>query len=138
MHFENETIIITDPCYFIKNEFWDSGWYEDCDFESLGIKGIATDTIYGDWSCTTYDTDTCKKIGNFCADAGMVAVASLKDVLKHNPQFDNDIKKDWVVTVIENFTGDVNFKYDVDEDDYDYVYVEGRGNINFKTSQSGF
>ena len=51
-------IIITDPCYIIKeinSEDWDK-----CDFgdnmEVLGINHyISESTIYGDWSCTTWD-----------------------------------------------------------------------------------
>lgn len=48
------TIIITDPCYITKSKDWDG---QDTDFSKLGITNyIAEDTIYGDWSCTTYST----------------------------------------------------------------------------------
>lgn len=63
-------IIITDPCYICK----DSDWHRcNCGYnmEILGINTyICRDTIYGDWPCTTFNSDTGKDIGAFCADAG--------------------------------------------------------------------
>ena len=51
--------------------------------EVLGIKNyICRDTLYGDWSCTTYNSDTHEKLGEFCADSGMVGVYLLDEVLK--------------------------------------------------------
>ena len=48
------TIIITDPCYIIKDEDWDRC---DCggNVKCLGFENcICEDTIYGDWTCFTY------------------------------------------------------------------------------------
>lgn len=172
VHFENEDIIITDPCYVIrenpypcpplKSEESDNTEYgmdtklivdrddpyykweeenndwEKCncgiDMERLGITNyIARDTIYGDWSCTVYNADTKEEMGNFCADSGMVAVFSLKEVLKYNPDFDYYINRLWTTATIKNFTGDVHFA--VSEHD---VSVVGKGNVNFVTEQTGF
>lgn len=51
-------IIITDPCYIIKDDSddWDKcGWGE-----SMGVLGFTTyiseSTLYGDWSCSTWST----------------------------------------------------------------------------------
>lgn len=68
-------IIITDPCYVIKN----NDEYDDCGLRHYMYR----DTIYGDWSCTTFDTDSGEPIGNFCADAGLVAVMQLDEVLEY-------------------------------------------------------
>lgn len=154
IHFENEDIIITDPCYIIKenkmpddikhpkytegmdmdeyqkavdeyykkvNEYDD---WKKCDYgdnmEILGIKNYKTrDTLYGDWSCTVYNTDTSEAIGNFCADAGMVGVFSLKEVLEYNPNFDWHINRKWTTALIKNFTGDVWFEVKHTEGTYD-------------------
>lgn len=140
MKVENKTIIITDPCYII-NKKQDSDW-EKCDFgdnmEALGIDNyICRSTGYGDWSCTTYDSDSGKEIGKFCADAGLVAVFILDEVLAYNPEFNYHTTKPWTTTVIPNFTGDVTFKV-MPEEDWDIVSVVGRGNVNFHTEQTGF
>ena len=129
-------IIITDPCYIIKeinSEDWDK-----CDFgdnmEVLGINHyISESTIYGDWSCTTFDMDSKKPLGEFCADSGMVGVFSLEEVLKYNPDFDYHISRPWTTTLIKGFDGTVTIKKEKDE-----VYVKGLGNINFTTKQTGF
>lgn len=107
-------IIITDPCYILKDgDSEDDDWEKcDCgsDMESLGINHYMTrDTICGDWSCTTFDTDTKKPIGQFCADAGLVSVFLLDEVLKYNPDFNYHIERPWTTTLIKNFKGSVQF-----------------------------
>lgn len=122
--------------------------------EALGIKNyIRRDTLYGDWSCTTYNSDTNEKIGNFCADAGMVGVFLLDEVLKYNPDFDYHVERPWTTTLIKDFDGEIDFEIihteGVYEDDTEFhskgerweddsVSVVGKGNINFKTVQTGF
>lgn len=135
-------IIITDPCYIIKDETDD---WENCDFgdnmEALGINNyLCRDTIYGDWSCTTFDSDTKEKLGAFCADAGMVAVFLLDEVLKYNPDFDWHETRPWTTTLIKSFDGDVRFEVDYSPNEYGEaaLSIVGTGNINFETHQTGF
>lgn len=145
-------IIITDPCYICKDGDWHRCNCGD-NMEILGINTyICRDTIYGDWSCTTFDSDTKECIGEFCADAGMVAVFLLDEVLKYNPDFDYHIKRPWTTTFIKDFDGEVNFKvvhtegkYEEDTEywnkgdkwENDEVHVIGKGNINFVGRQTG-
>ena len=136
-HFHGD-IIITDPCYVIKDE----DWSHVCDhiYEptiDLIPGSIMRDTIYGDWSCTVFDKKTKEPIGHFCADAGMVAVFDLEQVLKYNPNFDSHITKDWTTTLIKDFDGDIWFEVKYHKtrygDDYS-VHVVGKG-INIKTGK---
>lgn len=139
---------------------WEKSEYGDR-LDILGINHFMTrGTIYGDWSCTTYNTDTRRKIGSFCADAGLVSVILLEDVLKYNPSYDDHINKKWTTTWIKDFKGTVQFvvkevRWTLDHDtsygkkgdervDYS-VEVVGRGvnkktnnPINFVGKQSGF
>lgn len=128
-------IIITDPCYIINDEN-DDDW-DLCDYgrdlDQLGLSTyICRDTIYGDWSCTVFNTDTDREIGKFCADAGMVAVFLLDEVLKYNPKFNYHNERPWTTTIIKNFEGDVSIDVIGEE-----VFVIGKGNINFKSTQTG-
>lgn len=75
-----------------------------------------------------------KKIGDFCADAGMVAVFLLDEVLKYNPSFDYHINRKWTTTLIEGFDGEVDYYCDTEGD----AHIIGVGNINFFTTQTGF
>lgn len=147
-------IIITDPCYIAKDN---DDWFK-CEtgenMEALGFDNyITSDTLYGDWSCTTYQYDIghfdsndilryepIKEIGNFCADAGMVGVFLLEEVLKYNPNFDYHITKPWTTTLIKDFDGTVRFELMDDgfEDDEKQLVVVGKGNINFLGYQTGF
>lgn len=209
IHFEGRDIIITDPCYILKDEkfkdtrdyshkkmiFKRENWdmnnltieqiylgekevldenkrkmeeerkyneeYEKTDIykysggynlEALGIPdSISRDTIYGDWGCTVYNSDTKEKIGEFCADTGMVAVMDLEQVLKYNPEFDYHLTKPWTTTLIKNFTGDIWFEVvetkGVYKEDTEYhkkgeewidhsLVIHGKGNINFTTRQT--
>jgi hypothetical protein len=112
-------IIITDPCYIIRAEHHGTepitkdDW-EACNggsnMEALGINHYMTrDTIYGDWGCTTFNTDTNEVIGEFCADAGLVSVFLLDEVLKYNPDFNYHIERPWTTTLINDFKGTVQF-----------------------------
>jgi hypothetical protein len=196
-------IIITDPCYIIREdkdykdmvnkpkfedymtnktyaenpELWETEmeklneaekkWrrenpdhWDECDYgqdmEVLGIKTYLTsDTEYGDWSCTTYNEDG-EKLGEFCADAGLVSVFLLDEVLKYNPEFDDHIAKPWTTTLIKDFDGEVSIEHkefskeekdsmaeedeEVEDSDWPsrYVTVVGKGNINFYTKQTGY
>ena len=72
--------------------------------------------------------------GSFCADAGMVCVVYLDEVLKVNPGIQDLIDKcPHCATVIEDFDGDIRYEVDDDGD----AHIVGTGNKNFYTSQSG-
>lgn len=80
------------------------------DMSTLGIKTWMTrDTLYGDWSCHTFNADTQEPIGQFCADAGEVGVFLLDEILQYNPAYRDHIEKDWTVTLIKDFKGTVQF-----------------------------
>ena len=106
----NRDILITDHCYITKiDDDWSICNYGS-DMEKLGISHYMTrDTLYGDWSCTTYNLDAKEKIGEFCADAGLVSVFLLDEVLKYNPDYDWYITKQYTATVIKDFKGTVEF-----------------------------
>lgn len=74
------------------------------------------------------------KLGYFCADAGLVAVFLLDEVLKYNPDFNKWIEKhDWCVTLIKDFDGEIEYHIDNDGN----AHIIGKGNINFYTTQTG-
>lgn len=179
------TIVITDPCYLdadMGQDLWEASGYGD-DLSVFGCsQWICKDTIYGDWSCTTYkgnskeiskvveeiislerELDTLDendlgndpayeiiskqlrslykvmqekfpKLGNFCADAGMVCVVYLDDILKVNPTFKQWAQEHpWCVTIIPNFDGNIEYEVDDNTD----AHIVGKGNIDFYTLQIG-
>lgn len=149
-------IIITDPCYILAHDGDNDDDWQKCgcgeDMDELGIHHfISRDTIYGDWSCSVYNSDTKRKIGEFCADAGMVSVLLLEEVLKYNPTFDYHKNRKWTTAWIKNFKGSVQFIINEfefcykDDKHFDYeVEVVGHGvnkktgkPINFTTRQTG-
>ena len=159
----NGDILITDPCYIIredKKDDWNTCYY-GYGMEKLGINHYMTrDTLYGDWGCTTFDSDTKEPIGSFCADAGLVSVMLLDEVLKYNPDYDCDKETEYAATIIRDFKGTVQFVvkyidgYYEDTTDYHkkgdywkeyYLEVIGHGinkvtdePINFVGKQTGF
>lgn len=147
MEFDGD-ILITDPCYIIREDK-ESDWDTCCcgfDMEKLGINRYMTrDTLYGDWSCTTFDSDTKQPIGRFCADAGLVSVFLLDEVLKYNPNYDCDLKESYTATIIKDFKGTVQFVIKQDESqEYYMLEVIGHGvnkatgePINFVGKQTG-
>ena len=142
---------------------WDKCNYGE-NMEVLGIYNyISESTIYGDWSCTTYQTeeepkellesilrvlndkeyeddelpilDEGKAIGGFCADAGLVGVFLLDEILAYNPEWKSWIEEhSWCATIIEDFEGEV--EYYIDKVDGE-AHIVGTGSINFYTAQTG-
>lgn len=136
--FVNEDIIITDPCYIL--DYDDTDCYKD--LHKVGINDyVIHSTIYGDWSCTVFNTDDYKTIlGEFCADSGMVCIVPLKDAIRLNSGYDKIKDKEWTRTIIHNFTGHVYLDFKTYGDDgakYEYVEVVGKGNVNFRSNQTG-
>lgn len=133
----NGDIVITDPCYLSANMP-----KEKCrDFEctrisDYGIVGVESDTYYGDWSCTTFASTIKAKLGNFCADSGMVCVADLNSVLEFNPNFDYHKTKDWTTTLIKDFKGTVSIKITKNKEEWPayIISVVGHG-VNIKTGE---
>jgi hypothetical protein len=134
-------IIITDPCYIIQDQDWGNFVFDDIEKEirSLGFKNfMVNDTNYGDWFCETLEMYTNKKLGNFCADSGLVSIFLLEEVLAYNPKY-NDYKDNnsSSVTFIKNFNGEIQFKENEIEDEIGYIEkylsVIGTGTTNFYT-----
>lgn len=141
------SIIITDPCYICKDEDWDEIMFDD-DLSQIGFKtSIKEDTIYGDWSCTTFNSgksdpkeirtkylnanyNTPFRFGKFCADAGQVCVVYVTDVMKYNPEFFTKYGQ-WCYTIIPNFDGEIEYCVEDDE-----AFIIGIGNTNFFTCQT--
>ncbi len=115
----------------------------DCDyidnlFVELENKGVDVDNE--DFSIYRYilsdqmqpTEKICEKIGEFCADAGMVAVFKLDEILKYNPDFDYHINRPWTTTVIKDFVGKIScVHYYPTEDGEPRVAIAGEGNYNF-------
>lgn len=150
-------IVITDPCYVVPQpedisqydalrDAWDKILEER--------NAINTSTIYGDWSCHTLEKGSEKVLGQFCADSGMVAVFLLEDAKKFNPNYDPEARP-WTATVIKDFHGECRFVVNEEIPEYDEeckelglteedmtpeyaVSIEGRGSMEFFTTQTGF
>ena len=121
------------------------------DMDTLGIHTYITKpTIYGDWSCRTFNPYTGENYGEFCADAGLVSVFLLDEVLKYNPKFDYHFERQWTTTWIKNFSGSVQIVVEEEKHRHDefseyIVKVVGNGHdtstgepITFITEQIGF
>lgn len=138
-------IIITDPCYIMKPDTDD---WDRCEWgsnmETLGIHNYLTrDTNYGDWGCAVVDQESGEKLGGFCADAGLVSVFLLEDVLRYNPEYEDVKNKRNCVTLIENFDGEISIGFEKITPTEDYedefeIRVVGTGNKNFYSTQTGF
>lgn len=139
MEFDGD-IIITDPCYIIREEA-DDLEYEiaesETDISRYGFTSyMKRSTLYGDWTCTTYDTRTGRELGHFAADGGMVGVFLLDEVQRYNPLYKIN-EGSWCVTCIKDFKGIVEFKVEkvvYDWGDIEEVRVYGHG-INKKTGE---
>jgi len=119
-------IIVTDPCYFIPHDIWNSlindFWFpagEELDIAyagtiyKSGIKILYSSTAHGDGDYPVRTRKGTSVHNNSTGvDAGMIAVITVEDVRKLNPEFNVDDK--WYPR-IDGFNG--------------RVYVDGEGNF---------
>ena len=125
MKADNDTLIITDPCYIMHDEHWEH--FLDMEFGSnpIGLDNylrqyhnfgevIAADTGYGDWNNEVIELQTHTPIGEFSADAGMVIVCTASDLTNYG--YDKDeierLQEKGCLAVIPNFTGNVELVYE--------------------------
>lgn len=74
-----------------------------------------------------------ERIGCFCADAGLVSVFLLGEVLAYNPCFLRWAEEhSWCVAIIKDFDGDVEYYVDAAGD----AHIIGIGSVNFFTTQT--
>lgn len=148
-------IVITDPCYFddkwYREHYLDTIDYDDNHLVKNNLFGfkhphIHSETLYGDWGCTVWNTNTKEQIGSFCADAGLVIVCHLDDVKNIVSNVEQWIEQyQGCATIIRDFHGDVSIVWEPDQfvdpnngkvEYYLECKVVGIGNINFIGEQT--
>ena len=86
MGFTAQDVVITDPCYLVRDELWrelcetklNNARITPTKVEIGGVRMILADTIYGDWMCVLEGSRNGEEhtFGRFTADAGMVCAAA--------------------------------------------------------------
>lgn len=140
MEVEQDTLIITDPCYFIREESdWSLFCTDKCFKDEMACQETLSDlgfgecicasTGYGDWSNYIRTTNLKEEVvlGEFCADAGMVAVVTAHDLM-HYSRESYELMLDYVekglATLIHDFTGTVTLQYESDGT-FEQAYIIG-------------
>jgi len=138
MNVENDTLIITDPCYILKEEHWEHWLGMEFGSNPIGLDNylrqyhnfgevIAADTGYGDWSNEVYDSNTGAVLGEFSADAGMVIVCTASDLTNYG--YDKDeverLGDIGCLAVIPNFSGTVELHYEYNKDNNKLAVIYG-------------
>ena len=123
------TVLITDPCYFIRNE---SDWHECAFGANMGAVGFAH-CLYIDAGdeigSTVRNTDTGEILGKFCTDSCAVVVTYYDEVFRYNPDYAEDLAKySSSGAVLRDFHGDIRF-------DFNRNVFFGIGNVNWTTDE---
>lgn len=143
MHFDNTDIIFVDPAYFVKDsKFWEENcedFSENKSLDKLGCEQGVCCAVGDVYPEVLIDEDAGIVIGELCSDSYNLGCFRLEDVLRHNPDYADDMEKyPDSFLVISNFTGDVVFETK-DERYYDHgmlpiTTIIGRGSINFHSA----
>lgn len=137
---DNDTLIITDPCYLLTDEDWDKFGRKPYNYDN-GQEFLSTlnfgeciiaDTGFGDWD-NYIVADNGLNLGTFCADAGMVCVLTASDFVSYN--YDKEKFEKYVsnglITIIPNYSGTVELYYE-DSDEYGkWAVIQGTGEYNW-------
>lgn len=141
----NESIIITDPCYIIRDRRFMPQMYEDdwnsCswgeDMEALGIKNyMVSSSGVGDWRFSLRKGKLDSEgdlIGNFCTDSGLIGVFNHSQVLEYNPFFERWLgNRVGLAVILKDFQGNVKFTKNKDTG---FVHIVGTGSLDFYSCQ---
>lgn len=135
---ENDTLIITDPCYLMKDEDWEHFLSLELTSKPIGLDNylrqyhnfgevIGADTGYGDWDNEVQETKTGAVLGEFTADAGMVIVCTASDLTNYGYDREEflDLVERGCIAVIPNFTGTVELHYEYSKDESKLAVIYG-------------
>lgn len=106
------TIIITDPCYFAKDEDWNDGFItqEYLINPDLGFTDyIWIYTGFGDTTGVVLSSENEERqLGTFGVDSGSYGVFYLSEVESYNPGKTEYFRKHpGLATIIKNYSGDI-------------------------------
>jgi hypothetical protein len=134
---DNDTLLITDPCYLLTSEDWDilcdnaggmdnmSTAFTDYFREHFGFgEVIVANTGIGDWANSVRNTDSNEQLGTFGADSGTVIVCTASDFANYGKTYKNleHLNEMGLVTVLPGYTGYVRLTYETTFDDTNYKY----------------
>lgn len=129
---EQDTIVITDPCYILRRDDWervsDLGDCKDMEtylHEKLEFGEVMVSKTYiGDW-CNVIKNDKGQVISEFAADAGLVMVCTVSDLDHYGYDIDKvwDLKQKGCIATVPNFTGTVRIVKENVKNSYDVLAV---------------
>lgn len=135
MEISNKTIVIVDPGLFLsRSDFAKTNQGQTLD--ELGFTNFLTEiptTSHRDYVIYNQDGNM---LGEFVIDHSRVGVYLLEEVLKYNPNFEEERQKaPWIATLIYHFTGSVF----ISKDKYQPqpIQIFGTGTTNFYTRPMG-
>lgn len=151
MKADDDTLIITDPCYIMREEDWDR-WigmaFSDNPIEldtylrkyhNFG-EVIACDTGYGDWSNEIIELETGNCLGEFTADAGMVIVCTASDLSNYGYDKEKieDLQERGCLTIIPNYSGDIELVYEYSSSNGKLAVIHGTSETDFSFTSKGW
>lgn len=121
VQFNDDNIIITDPCYLLSDDQWDEYLNKEMTgvtlveyFKSLGFtKVVGGDTGVGDW-CNEIKDSKEVILGQFTADAGMLVAVASKELEKLGGITQTEfirLLRNGCIAEIPDFTGTVELNY---------------------------
>ena len=135
---ENDTLIITDPCYIMDDEDWEHFLSLELTSKPIGLDNylrqyhnfgevIGADTGYGDWNNEVIDSKSNEAVGEFTADAGMVIVCTASDLTNYGYDREKflDLVERGCIAVIPNFTGTIELRYEYSKDESKLAVLYG-------------
>lgn len=137
---ENDTLIITDPCYIMNDEDWEHFLSLELTSKPIGLDNylrqyhnfgevIGADTGYGDWNNEVIDSKSNEAVGEFTADAGMVIVCTTSDLTNYGYDREKflDLVERGCIAIVPNFSGTIKLVYEV-KDGSKLAVLYGSGN----------
>ena len=130
----NGSIVIGDPCYFVKNGDWEVCEYGDR-MDKIGFSDYMI-IRFPDDPQVVIDEKNGNILGGICQDSGYIVVVYLDELKNYNIDYEKAFWSKKNRTIILGFDGEVSFEeVEVVIDGYQDVdtIISGTGNICFRS-----
>ena len=128
------SIVIGDPCYFVKEDDWETCEYGDR-MDKIGFSDFMI-IRFPDDPQIVKEEGTGRLFGGICQDSGYIVVVYLDELKAYNPDYEKAFWHESNRTIIPDFDGEVSYKevdVTIDGEEYTDTIISGIGNVCFNS-----
>ncbi len=134
----NGSIVIADPCYFMKS---DEDW-QKCEWgKRMDVLGFSDFLLieFPEDCQLVFDCDTKELLGGVCSDSCQLVVVYKNELQQYRDDYEQSFYAEENRAIIDDFNGKVGYRVEnvkVDDEVYEDIIIYGEGTRRFRSYNS--